>query len=85
MYVNMEYAAINTAAGGVALRDLTSADVEHVVRFWHSSSDDFLDFLGIDRQRLGSAEDTRQRFMRAIWTGDVNQPSLAFAMEEGLL
>jgi hypothetical protein len=62
------------------LRDLTLADVEHVVRFWHGSGDAFLDYLGIDRARLGSGEDTRQRFARAIRTGDPNQPSIALAI-----
>jgi RimJ/RimL family protein N-acetyltransferase len=76
----MEYVAIHTAAGVAALRDLTPADIEHIVQFWYGSGDDFLDFLGIDRSRLGSQDDTRQRFMQAIRTGDSDQPSLAFAI-----
>ena len=78
--LKVEYAAINTAVGVAALRDLTPDDIEHVVCFWHDSGDDFLDFLGIDRSRLGSRDDTRQRFTRAIRTGDPDQPSIAFAI-----
>src|SRR5690242_3108582 len=63
---DMEYAAIKTAAGTAELRDLTPDDTEQVVRFWYDSSDDFLDFLGIDRARLGTVEATRRRFMQAI-------------------
>jgi RimJ/RimL family protein N-acetyltransferase len=76
----MEYCTINSAAGVAALRDLTPEDIEHIVGFWYSADGDFLDFLGIDRTRLGSTDDTRQRFTRAIRTGDTNQPSVAFAI-----
>jgi len=78
--LKVEYAAINTAAGVATLRDLTPDDIEHVVRFWYDSGDDFLDFLGIDRSRLGSRDDIRHRFTRAIRTGDPDQPSIAFAI-----
>ncbi len=50
------------------------------MRFWYGSSDEFLDFLGIDRSRLGRTEDTRQRFIQAIRTGDTNQTNVAFAI-----
>lgn len=50
-------------------------------RFKHDDGgDDFLDFLGIDRSLLGSRDDTRQRFTRAMWNGDVNQSNVAFAI-----
>jgi RimJ/RimL family protein N-acetyltransferase len=76
----MEYTAINTAAGVAVLRDVAPEDIEKVVRFWYDSGDDFLDFLGIDRARLGSEDDTRRRFQRAIRTGDPDQASVAFAI-----
>src|SRR5205085_10835872 len=62
------------------LRDLGHDDIEQIVRFWYGSGDEFLDFLGIDRSRLGSTEDTRQRFIKAIRTGDAHQSSVAFAI-----
>ncbi|HXP87020.1 MAG TPA: GNAT family N-acetyltransferase [Bryobacteraceae bacterium] len=74
------YAAASTPVGLAALRDLRPEDLDAIVRFWHTSGDEFLDFLGIDRSRLGTVEDTGQRFLRAIWKGDPNQQSLAFAI-----
>lgn len=62
------------------LRDLDSADIDPIVRFWHGSGDEFLDFLGIDRSALGTPEDTRRRFLQAIRTGEPTQPSIAFAI-----
>jgi hypothetical protein len=55
-------------------------DIEPIVRFWHNSGDDLLDFLGIDRSLLGTVEDTRRRFLRAIPTGDPDRQSIAFAI-----
>jgi RimJ/RimL family protein N-acetyltransferase len=74
------YASLPTPAGDSALRDLDADDVDVIVRFWYGSGDAFLDFLGVDRSLLGTLADTRQRFMRAIRTGDPEQRSLAFAI-----
>ena len=72
--------SVNTKVGVAALREMSSEDVGSIVRFWHESGDEFLDFLGIDRSRLRSEEDTRQRFLRAIPTGDPDQQNIAFAI-----
>lgn len=74
------YASLNTRAGLAGLRDLTAEDVESVVHYWFASGDEFLAFLGIDRARLGTEEDTRQRFIRAIPTGKSGQRTIAFAI-----
>jgi hypothetical protein len=50
------------------------------VRFWYGSGDELLDFLGIDRSLLGTVEDTRGRFLRAIPNGDPDQQNLVFAI-----
>jgi RimJ/RimL family protein N-acetyltransferase len=76
----VNYASVSTPVGVAALRDLHPDDLDAIVHFWHASGDEFLDFLGIDRARLGTAEETRQRFLRAIRTGDPDQQSLAFAI-----
>ena len=55
--------------GTATLEDINAADVEDIVRYWHESSDEHLDFLGIDRALLGGAENTRARYLRAIRTG----------------
>lgn len=72
---------VETPAGTAVLRALAPEDIDAVVRFWHESGDELLDFLGIDRARLGARDDTRQRFMRAVPTGDPTQMNLAFAID----
>ena len=66
--------------GRAALGDAAPEDIEAIVRYWHTSSDEVLDFMGIDRSRLGSAEQTRQRFLAGIRTGDPAQKSMALAI-----
>lgn len=77
---NSFHASVKTPAGIAALRDVAANDVEAIVRYWFTSSDEFLDFVGVDRERLGTMEDTRQRLLRAIRTGDPNQTTLALAI-----
>jgi hypothetical protein len=72
--------AVQTKAGLAALRPLKAADIDAIVRFWYGSGDELLDFLGIDRSRLGTVEDTRRRFLRAVPTGDTDQENIAFAI-----
>jgi hypothetical protein len=74
------WASAQTPVGLAQLRSLDPGDIDAIVRFWHSSGDEFLEFLGIDRSRLGTVDDTRQRFMRAIPAGSPDQQSLAFAI-----
>lgn len=76
----MQHAIINIPAGVAILRDLEAEDIEQIVRFWYGSGEDFLVYLGIDKVRLGTPEDTRQRFIRAIRSADRDQPSVAFAV-----
>ena len=66
--------------GVAALRDLVAEDVDALVSYWFTSGDEFLDFMGVDRKRLGTTEDTRQRFLRAIRTGDPSQRTFALAI-----
>jgi RimJ/RimL family protein N-acetyltransferase len=74
------YGGETIAAGHAAFRDLTEDDIDPIVRYWFDSGDDYLAFMGIDKARLGSEDDTRARFRRAIRTGDPAQPSMAFAI-----
>jgi hypothetical protein len=73
-------ASMRTSLGQIILRDLGVEDIEANVRYWHASSHEHLDLLGINRSRLGTSVDTRQRLLHAIWTGDLNQQSLAFTI-----
>ena len=47
---------------------------------WPRTGDEHLHLLGVDRARLGSEQDTRWRFLRAIRTGDPLQAAMAFAI-----
>src|SRR5258708_35184581 len=76
----MHHASVQTRVGVAALRDLDREDLGYILDFWHSSGDAFLDLLGIDRVLLGTVEDTRQRFLRAIRTGDLGQQNIALAI-----
>ena len=76
----MIHASVHTRAGLASLTDIVPDDIEAIVRFWHDSGDDFLDYVGIDRARLGNPDNTRARYARTIRTGDPNQTNIAFAI-----
>jgi RimJ/RimL family protein N-acetyltransferase len=70
----------STRAGLATLEDVSPADVDAIVRYWHEATDAHLDFLGIDRARLGTPEDTRARFASAVRDGSPDQKTVAFAI-----
>lgn len=78
--ISVLHGSTQTKLGVAGIRDLCIEDLGEIVRFWHESGDDFLDYLGIDRLRLGSRDDTFERFRRAIPAGDQSQQNLAFAI-----
>jgi hypothetical protein len=69
-----------TTSGVAGLRDLTQTDIPTIVEYWLSSPPEFLDFMGVDRQRLGPERDITQRLSSAIRTGDATQPNIALAI-----
>ena len=73
-------ASAKTASGLAGLRDLTSSDLPAIADYWLLSPDEYLVAMGVDRQRLGSAEDIHKRFFNAIRTGQPVQPSIALAI-----
>ena len=80
MGVPRVHASVKTGVGLAEIRDLDPDDIDAIVAFWYDSGDGFLEFLGIDRTLLGTVEDTRRRFLRAIPTGDPGQQNIAFAI-----
>jgi RimJ/RimL family protein N-acetyltransferase len=74
------FASVKTACGIAGLRDLVANDIPAIVDYWASSADEFLDFMGVDRQRLGSQEEIHARFSNSIRSGNPGQASLAFAI-----
>jgi hypothetical protein len=81
------FASVKTASGLAGLRDLTSSDLPAIADYWLLSPEEYLAAMGVDRQRLGSAEDIHKRFFNAIRTGEPVQSSIALAitLDEGLV
>ncbi|HWY15874.1 MAG TPA: hypothetical protein VNX86_12125 [Rhizomicrobium sp.] len=78
--MSMEHARVQTPSGIAAIRDLQESDIQNVVTYWHEGSAEHLDYLGIDRQLLGSSENTYTRFHCALRSGHPDQPNIAFAI-----
>jgi hypothetical protein len=72
--------SVRTVHGIAGLRDLTSADIPAIVEYWLTSSDDYLAFMGVDRQRLGANEDIHMRFLKAIRSGDPEQSAISLGI-----
>jgi RimJ/RimL family protein N-acetyltransferase len=73
-------ATVETSNGIVGLRDLIVEDIPAIIDYWLSGSDEYFAFIGVDRQRVGSAYEVRTRFLNAIRTGDPDQPTIALAV-----
>ena len=74
------FTSVKTASGVAGLRDLTPADLPAIVDYWLLSPDEHLAFMGVNRQRLGSQEDIRRRFLNAIRTGDPSQSTISLGI-----
>ncbi len=74
------FASVKTVQGIAGLRDLTSADLPAIVDYWLLSPVEHLDFMGVNRQLLGSSEHIHRRFVNAVRTGDPSQSAIALAI-----
>jgi len=74
------FTSVETPKGVAGLRDLTPEDIPAIIHYWLSSSDEYFAFLGVDRQRLGGADDIRTRYLNAIRTGDPDQHTISLAV-----
>ena len=81
------FASLKISVGVAGLRDLAPGDLASIVDYWILSSDEYLNFMGVDRERLGKAEDIRKRFANAMRTGDRDQRTIAYGitLDEGLV
>jgi RimJ/RimL family protein N-acetyltransferase len=81
------FASIKTEQGIAGLRDLTPDDIPEIVDYWLSSPDEYLAFMGVDRQLLGTHEIIHRRFLNAIRTEDPAQSaiSLGITLDERLV
>ena len=80
-------ASVRTAHGIARLKDLGPADIPAIVDYWLRSPDEYLAFMGVDRKRLGSAQDIHNRFLSAVRSSDPHQSSIALGitLEEELV
>ena len=74
------FASMKTAKGIAGLRELTPADLPTIIDYWLSMPNEQLDFLGVDRQLLGSDQDIHRRFLSAIRTGDPRQANISLGI-----
>ncbi len=74
------HASILMRAGLVSIRDAIPTDAKDFVAYWHCSGDEHLNFLGIDRKKLGTPEATCERFLRMIRAQGSDQPAVVFTI-----
>jgi RimJ/RimL family protein N-acetyltransferase len=74
------FGSVRTVCGVAGIRDLIEEDVPAIIRYWLASSPEFLDFMGVDRKRLGGEAEIGGRMRCAIRSGESEQQSLAFAV-----
>jgi RimJ/RimL family protein N-acetyltransferase len=74
------FGTVQTASGLVALRDLETRDTSAIVDYWTKSPPEFLEFMGVDRGRLGGEAEITARLSQAIRTGDAAQASIALGI-----
>jgi hypothetical protein len=57
-----------------------SADADAYVNYWHHSGEKIKTLLGIDKTKLGTPEDSRERFLAMIRAPDAAQASVVFTI-----
>ena len=75
------HAEQKTAEGIATLCDAEEADIAPIIDYWYSSTEDYLADMGVDRARLGTPEQARLRYRRALRNGDPAQSSILFAIK----
>jgi len=73
-------APVRMRAGLLELRDALPSDSEAFVEYWHSSGEQHLNFLGIDRAKLGTREETQLRFLRMVRVPGLDQSSVVITL-----
>lgn len=77
----MIHAEQKTAEGIATLCDAEEADIEPIIAYWYSSSEDYLADMGVDLARLGTPDQARMRYLRALRSGDPAQGSILFSIK----
>jgi hypothetical protein len=76
----MLYAEQKTAEGIAALCDADEADIDSIIDYWCSSTNEYLVDMGVDLARLGKPAQMRARYMRALRIGNPAQSSILFSI-----
>ena len=58
------HTSVQMRAGLLTFRDAMPSDVKAYVDYWHYSGEKIKELLGIDRDKLGGADDSRARNAR---------------------
>ena len=74
------FGTVRTASGTPGLRDLAPGDIPAIVEYWTKSPPEFLEFMGVDRGRLGGEVAITERLTQAIRTGDEKQANIALGI-----
>jgi len=74
------HTSITLRIGELTLRDAVPSEAGLFVRYWQFSGEQHLKFLGIDRKKLGTVEDTRNRFLKMIRTPAIDQSRVVFTI-----
>ena len=77
----MIHAEQKTAEGIATLCDAEEADIEAIIDYWYSSTEEYLADMGVDRTRLGKPEQARLRYRQALRNGDPAQSSILFTIK----
>ena len=72
--------SLQLKSGLLAVRDALPDDVDAYISYWHYEGDRVIDMLGIDRTKLGTPDDTRQRFFDMIRTPQALQKDALFTI-----
>lgn len=74
------FASVNAASGPAGLRDVTSFALQAIADYWLLSPDEYLAAMGVNRQRLRSAEDIHKRCFNAIRYPRSNPSAISLAI-----
>jgi hypothetical protein len=79
--LTMELVKIPTPEGDLMVRTITDEDIEPIVSYWHEGVRGHMRILGIDKEKLGTPEDTRSRLIIYIPRTDQTTQPNSFAID----
>ena len=74
------HVCIQMRAGILAIQDANPYDVDAYVNYWHHSGQEIKKLLGIDQEKLGNPQDSRERFLKMIRVPGIYQANVIFSI-----